>query len=358
MITRIGLHVLFWGTYLFLKTYMGVFLFNYSYFDLALITRIEKALVPELIILLPKMMVAYFIMYSVIPRIDRQNRWRLAGECLTMLAAALIMYHLLMQFIIYPFIYEETKPAAQSLTQAVSRHMWRTLDLLTVVGAACTFRLMRKQLEEARRSKQLVEEKLQSELNFLRAQLNPHFLFNTLNNIYALARKQAKETPEVVMQLSKLLRYTLYECSEKYVPLEKEWRMIEDYVQLEKLRYGNRVKVNMQKEVQQPAALVAPLLMLPLVENAFKHGAGNNYHFTEITLRLVQHNRDFHFTIKNNFEAGSTTPAASNGIGLQNVKRQLELLYPEHSMQVSSQEGTFVAGIQMKLHEETAMPHR
>ena len=202
--------------------------------------------------------------------------------------------------------------------------------MLTVVGVACTFKLMRKQARDAKKEQQLVREKLQSELNFLRAQTNPHFLFNTLNSIYALSRRQSPQTPDVVMQLSKLLRYMLHECREPFVPLEREWKVIEDYVALEKLRYGNRVNVNMTKENVNGSFLVAPLLFLPLVENAFKHGAGNNRHHTEISIDMKQHNGSLDFLVKNNFEITDEDPDRSFGIGLQNVKRQLELLYPGH----------------------------
>jgi LytS/YehU family sensor histidine kinase len=112
---------------------------------------------------------------------------------------------------------------------------------------------------------------------------NPHFLFNTLNSIYALSRKQSEQTPEVVLQLSKLLRYMLYECKEPFVPLEKEWRIIEDYIALEKLRYSDRVEAVMKNDILRSDIMIAPLLFLPLVENAFKHGAGNNRNHTDIT---------------------------------------------------------------------------
>src|SRR6185436_5836332 len=185
MIRRIGLHILFWLTYLFLKTYISVFLINYSYFDLDLTTRILKGLLPELIVLPPKLLMAYYIMYSIFPRMSRQSKWRLIGELAGLIFISQIMYTLLLMYIVFPLVHNEQFPAG-TMTENISWFIWRLLDMLTVVGIACTFKLLRKQIRDAKRQQELIQEKLQSELNYLRAQMNPHFLFNTLNSIYAL----------------------------------------------------------------------------------------------------------------------------------------------------------------------------
>jgi LytS/YehU family sensor histidine kinase len=206
---------------------------------------------------------------------------------------------------------------------------------------------------------ELIQEKLQSELNFLRAQTNPHFLFNTLNSIYALARKQSSQTPEVVMQLSKLLRYMIHECKEPFVPLEKEWKIIEDYVGLEELRFGDRIHVKMTKQENGSGEMIAPLLLLPLVENAFKHGAGNNRDHTEILIDLKKENCKLHFSVENNFETANGLQEKSSGIGLQNVKRQLELLYPDHSMSIENSDGRFKVSISLKsMHDGVELSDR
>lgn len=357
MKNRIGLHVLFWGTYLFLKTYVDVFLINYSYFDLAWGARIAKSFLPEAILLLPKMLIAYFLMYYLIPQMGKEKWWRLIAEALAMMALSLLIYHGLMQLVILPLIHHEV-PEQNSVSEGISRFIWRMLDILTVTGAACTLSLLRKQLQDAKREQQLIREKLQSELNFLRAQTNPHFLFNTLNSIYALARKQAPETAQVVMQLSKLLRYMLHECKETFVPLDKEWKVIEDYIDLEKIRYGARVEVNCHTSVSNLQAPVAPLLLLPVVENAFKHGAGNNRGKTTISISLEEQNGHLIFEVKNNLEKENEAAAAetASGIGLANVKRQLELLYPVHTFEAFRSNSTFTTLITFQWNEKTALP--
>ncbi|MBX7109562.1 MAG: histidine kinase [Chitinophagales bacterium] len=359
MKNRLGLHLLFWGTYLFLKTYVDVFLINYSYFNLAWEIRLAKALLPEAILLLPKILFAYFLMYYLIPRMGKESRWRLTATVTGVMALSLLLYHGLMQVIIMPMIHHEV-PEQSAVSEGISRFIWRMLDILTVAGAACTLSLMRKQLKDAKREQQLIREKLQSELNFLRAQTNPHFLFNTLNSIYALARKQAPETAQVVMQLSKLLRYMLHECKETFVPLDREWKVIEDYIELEKIRYGVRVEVTCQTFVSNLQAPVAPLLLLPVVENAFKHGAGNNRGKTNISIHLEEQKGRLTFEVKNNIEAESEykAAAADSGIGLSNVKRQLELLYPVHTFESSGNNGIFTTLLTFQWDDQTALPDR
>lgn len=357
MIRRIGLHVLFWTTYLFLKTYISVFLINYSYFELDLATRIMKGILPELIVLPPKLLMAYYIMYSIIPRMGTKSKWKLVAELIVLVSISLVMYSLLLKYIVFPMVHNEQFPEG-TLTENISRFIWRLLDILTVVGVACTFNLLRKQIRDTKRQQVLTREKLQSELNYLRAQTNPHFLFNTLNSIYALARKQSPQTPQVVMQLSKLMRYMLYECREKLVPLENEWKVIEDYVELERLRYGDRVRVILEKKPSESRTMIAPLLLLPIVENAFKHGAGNNQGVTHILVELEEEHGFLKFKVENNIEAASQSLPNSSGIGLQNVKRQLELLYPDHTMEASRLNGTFTTTIQLPIHDEIAVPHR
>jgi len=150
------------------------------------------------------------------------------------------------------------------------------------------------------------------------------------------------------MQLSKLLRYMIHECKEPFVSIDKEWKVIEDYVSLEKLRYGDRVEVRMNRHSASNGEMIAPLLFLPLVENAFKHGAGNNRDHTQIIIDLKKEESGLNFMVENNFEANGNEKEKSSGIGLQNVKRQLELLYPHHSMDIENSNGKFIVRISLK----------
>ena len=204
------------------------------------------------------------------------------------------------------------------------------------------------QLDGKAREQRLVQEKLESELQFLRAQTNPHFLFNTLNNIYALARRESPQAAAVLLRLSKLLRFMLYECSNPTISLADEVKVIHDYLELEKLRYNDRLEVNYREDIDQPNQPIAPLLLLPFIENAFKHGASENRFFTHIDIQLSVKKGQLDFRIENDKEP-ENVPSA-NGLGLHNVQRQLELLYPQkHQLSIDRQKNIFIVHLQINL---------
>ena len=148
-------------------------------------------------------------------------------------------------------------------------------------------------------SQQLRIEKQQAELNYLKSQTNPHFLFNTLNNIYSLARDKSDLAPESILRLSKMLRYMLYETGGNYVAVEQELKIISDYIALEKLRYDESLRINFNYDIEDMKQALPPLLLIPLVENAFKHGVSEtrNHPFVDIHLSIKQ--RQLTLTIKN-----------------------------------------------------------
>lgn len=174
----------------------------------------------------------------------------------------------------------------------------------------------------------LNEQKKTAELSALKNQLNPHFLFNTLNNLYTLSLQKSDNAPEVISVLSEILDYMLYRCNEKYVSLGKEIELIENYITLEKLRYGKRAKVSFNKSVNEMVK-IAPLILLTFIENAFKHGVSQEINEGEIDISLSSEANGILFTIKNTIPNSSPVKENSNSsIGLLNVKKQLELLYP------------------------------
>ena len=184
---------------------------------------------------------------------------------------------------------------------------------------------------QQRKMSRLEKQNIQSEIKLLKAQINPHFLFNTLNNIYALSLKKDPNTPEVILKLSGILRYILYECNEKEVPLKKEWFHIENYVDLEKLRLSKPVKLKSEAEIKNDGFQFAPLILMTFVENAFKHGLRSQDEETFITIKLYQEGRQMRFKIINSKPPTSEKQEAQErrGIGLENIKKRLELLYPE-----------------------------
>jgi len=195
---------------------------------------------------------------------------------------------------------------------------------------------------------QLRIEKQAAELNYLRSQTNPHFLFNTLNNIYSLARDKSDLAPQSILRLSKILRFMLYETSGAYIAIEQEIKIISDYIALEKLRYDESLRINFNHDIEDMKQALPPLLLIPLVENAFKHGVSETRGEPFIDIHLSVNQRRLIFLVKNSSETFSEWSAKEN-IGLSNLRRQLELLYTDYDLSVQQSEWVFTATLKINL---------
>jgi two-component system, LytTR family, sensor kinase len=202
-------------------------------------------------------------------------------------------------------------------------------------------------------AQQLRIEKQEAELSFLKSQTNPHFLFNTLNNIYSLARDKSDQTPESILRLSELLRFMLYETSGAQIAIEQEVKIIQDYIALEKLRYDDRLQVDFQYEITDMKLPIPPLLMMPLVENAFKHGASEQKNAKPVVKIFLQATaKQLLLTVRNTL--GTPTENDPNngqtmGIGLSNIRRQLELQFGEYALDTRQEDPFFIATLNVNL---------
>lgn len=184
-------------------------------------------------------------------------------------------------------------------------------------------------------------EKQEAELNYLKSQTNPHFLFNTLNNIYSLSRDKSDLAPESILRLSKILRFMLYETSDKFISIEQERKIISDYVALEKLRYDNSLIVNFKYEIENTKQPLPPLLLIPLVENAFKHGVSETSNNAFVDIHLTTSGKRLLFVVINSLEKIHSERILREQIGLTNLRRQLELLYSDYQLTVQQSENEF-----------------
>jgi two-component system, LytTR family, sensor kinase len=196
---------------------------------------------------------------------------------------------------------------------------------------------------------QLRIEKQAAELNYLRSQTNPHFLFNTLNNIYSLARDKSDLAPESILRLSKILRYMLYEAGGQYIAIEQELKIIADYIALEKLRYDESLRINFNYDIEEMKQALPPLLLIPLVENAFKHGASETRSLPFVDIHLSVNNRQLMFVVKNSTETFHSEPGVKENIGLANLRRQLELLYTDFNLAIQQGGSVFTATLKINL---------
>ena len=197
-------------------------------------------------------------------------------------------------------------------------------------------------------AQQLRIEKQEAELNYLRSQTNPHFLFNTLNNIYSLARDKSDLAPESILRLSKILRFMLYETSGDYISIEQELRIINDYIALEKLRYDESLRINFNHDIEDMKQAIPPLLLIPLVENAFKHGVSETRGHPFVDIHLSMNKRQLTFVVKNSSEAAPEEKGPKENIGLSNLRRQLELLYKDYGLTVQQERSVFTAHLKNK----------
>ncbi len=198
-------------------------------------------------------------------------------------------------------------------------------------------------------------EKQEAELNYLKSQTNPHFLFNTLNNIYALARDKSDLAPESILRLSKILRYMLYEAGGTYIALEQELKLISDYLALEQLRYDASLQLNFNYDVEDMKQSLPPLLLIPLVENAFKHGVSETRQRPFVDIHLSVNQRQLVFVVKNSTEVLPEEAPIKEHIGLSNLRRQLELLYRDYSLSVQQGNCEFTATLKINLASH--VPH-
>lgn len=190
----------------------------------------------------------------------------------------------------------------------------------------------------------LAREKVETELKFLKSQVNPHFLFNSINNIYHLIEENKDQARDVLEQFSQMLRYQLYECNVPQVPLRKEITYLNNFVALQKIRFSSKLKVNCCFPEQVENLQIAPFLFLPLVENAFKHVGSP----PEIQLKMQISDYWICFQVRNTIRPEETLPKKPSGIGLENLKRRLALLYPDqHELEISQDEHYFVAQLKV-----------
>ncbi len=221
---------------------------------------------------------------------------------------------------------------------------------LFIIACSIAYRVIQDRVELERVNNERENENLKSELTFLRSQVNPHFMFNVLNNMVALARKKSDLLEPSLIKLSSLLRYMLYETNEQQVPLEKEVEYLRSYIDLQQQRFGSLVKLNVNIQTPDRSYEIEPMLLIPFVENAFKHGAGM-METPQIDINLRAEKGVLEFIVANKYNAGTEeTKDEGSGIGLSNVKRRLNLLYPKsHSLTITDKDNWYKVLLQLKL---------
>ncbi len=300
----------------------------------------QQNFVCHLMMLVSKIPIAYYVVYIVIP-IYVDNKKYLKAICLF-----LLFYYLnfclseVFKIMVYPYfqIYVVKELEVFSLIHFFNDYF---ISNIGVTAVMVLIKLFLHRSEVQQRALLLDKQKSEIELKLLKTQLNPHFLFNTLNNIYTLSILNSPKTSESISRLSDILDYILYRCNPSKVPLKNEVKLIKNYIELEKLRYDSRLEVTFNEYINCNVE-IAPLVLLTLVENAFKHGASEDAGSPKIIIELNAVENAIEFKIENTMASLPSYEKVTSGIGLQNLNLQLDLIYgKDYKLEITKGEKLF-----------------
>ena len=305
---------------------------------------------------IPEILAAYAVTYWVLPRAMHSRRYLTAAIAFLLIAyLACVLGRIFIVKIDEPLAGIKPKPYETwfALFTNIPKLLYvYFFQIFSTVFLFLCLKTLKDQLLIRQRTLMLEKEKAETELKLLKAQLNPHFLFNTLNNIYSLSFTSPQRTSESIARLANILDHILYRGHQRFVPLPAEIGLIRNYIELEKLRYDSRLTVSFCADADKDA-MIAPLILLSLVENAFKHGASNDVGEPVIDIGLAVEDHRLRFEIRNSVAHQVETGPAPGGIGLTNLRRQLEHLYgADHELLVAEEDGWFRVRLTINLKQE------
>lgn len=248
---------------------------------------------------------------------------------------------------VFPEITNGAGPRGHGFRRGTSLRI--IFQLLFIVAIGISYRFLSDNMTDQEVKKEEENERLKSELSFLRSQISPHFMFNVLNSIVSLSRRKPEMVEPVVIKLSELMRYMIYETSDSTVSIDKEFSYLESYIELQRLRFGNDIKIDFKNKLSSSPSSIEPMLLIPFVENAFKHGVGMVQN-PSIEIELNDNEKSLFFSVFNKVsKQNSEIKDESSGIGLANVRRRLELLYPEkHELNIHEKEDSYLVELTIK----------
>jgi hypothetical protein len=304
----------------------------------------------ELVILyLPgQLVMVYCLLYFIIPDCFLKSNY--------FLGVVLVFFLCIVSGIINEASYRTFVDQYHLFPSLSGKHSLGMHRILGTGGFAAFIKLMHFWYEKNYYNSVLEKEKVNAELAILRSQLNPHFLFNTLNNIYSITQNSSPEAADMIQRLCALLRYILYDCNLPEIPLSQSFTIIKDYISLERIRYEKTLDINIQLPEVSDDYLIAPLLLLPLVENCFKHGTSKTTDHQWINIKAEVKGNNFYIKLINSKPEHISTPdRLHKGIGLSNIRKRLELLYPKkHSLEIHEEDDLFVVVLKLELHVKSA----
>ncbi len=344
---KVLIHLLFWAGYL------AFLVFVFSGRD-----DLDRAFAISVIQIVPQIALAYLNMEFLIPVFYVRKRY-LAYTGLVILS--FIGIYFLYEYVITLYFQQAGPPFMPGRMRGrMPMHFFSPMrgmriayvfsQTLAIFFLSAAYKISRIAAKKEQEAAALRSENLNAELKFLRSQINPHFLFNALNNIYALSVIKSDQAPDMILKLSNMLRYILYDCNADRVPLGKEISYINDYVAMQKLKDEQITNVEIDYTDADPDFMIAPMILIPFVENSFKHSQIEDVQHGWIRMKIETHDKKLFFSISNSKAKSEYSKDKVGGIGLENVKRRLELLYPgRHELLIADKRDVFSVDLKIIL---------
>ncbi len=335
---RVMQHILFWICIYF----FDVWVFGWDTHDYPLFFRMVTFEMPG------QMALAYVMMYVCLPLYQKKRYIEVAVVFVIAFFIAAFSAHAFIYF--FSDYYKDDVPLF-----SISKFVVRGFYLFANAAIATIVKLAKMWHQNEVRLGEMQSIRFESELKMLKDQINPHFMFNTLNNLYGLIERNPRHAQEMVLGLSRILHYMLHESNSSFVSLRKEMSCVRDYIELEKIRYPGNLLISINHEKETECLNIVPLVIFPFVENSFKHGASETIDTAWINIDSSIYKDEFVFKIENARHTKHVVDHRSGGIGLNNVRRRLELIYGEdHSLQIIDGHNTFLVILKIKLSRMTS----
>jgi sensor histidine kinase YesM len=352
---RIRRHLAFW-TFWWITQGVLYSVIGYSG-EPAYLIRLANSTAESFFYMIAHITLSYAFMYFVIPRYLLKQKYWLTGVWVLICFLGAAVISTILSATIIPeveewFLHNPANTNNLRIRATARIHLSLMAGLrggITIGGIAASIKLMKHWYVKEQRNLQLQKENVEAQLQLLKAQVHPHFLFNTLNNIYSHTQNVAPVASQLVMGLSDMLRFMLYECNQPQVPLAKELKMIQDYISLEQIRYDDQLDVHVDLPANTDNLSIAPLLLLPLVENSFKHGTSRMLEQPWLNLQVTLE-EDRMFVKLMNGKANESANNNHKGIGILNVRKRLSLLYAgKHELMITDEEDVFIVNLWIQL---------
>lgn len=347
-IKRISIHVAFWILYVIYETTNAGWA-QQDYFDFSQIHKVWTT-IPLII------GIVYLNLYVLMPKYLYSKRYWLYALSLVV---TVIVWALFTRFIAYQFWLEWDKenayyqylsaPKEYFVATRIARNAFR---LYPIVALTMLIKVLRNSYNKEKQLRIAELEKHKVHLSYLRAQIHPHFFFNTLSSLYSLTLKKSDKAPDVVMRMSGLMHYMLYETGTEPVLLEDELNQLKNYIAIEELRFGERIEYSFQISGSVEGKIISPLLLLPFVENAFKHSFSHELNKAWVTIHTKVSEHLLYFIVENSVSMPNQS-SSNQGIGLANVRQRLLLSYPNrYELKIKEEDNIFTVNLKLQLDEK------